>query len=40
MQEGDVVVRINDNPTIDMSHERAHDELVAAGDEFTVGVLR
>ncbi|CAG9802844.1 unnamed protein product [Chironomus riparius] len=40
MLEGDVVVRINDNPTINMSHESAHDELVAAGDEFTVSVLR
>jgi hypothetical protein len=40
MLEGDVVVRINDKPAIDMSHENAHDELVAAGDEFIIGVLR
>lgn len=40
MQEGDVVVRINDKPTINMSHEDAHRELVAAGAEFVLGVLR
>lgn len=40
MQEGDVVVRINDKPTINMSHEDAHQELVAAGTEFVLGVLR
>lgn len=40
MQEGDVVVRINDKPTIDMTHEDAHDELIAAGNEFVLGVLR
>lgn len=38
--EGDVVVRINDSPAIDMTHENAHDELVSAGNEFTVGVIR
>lgn len=40
MLEGDVVVRINDKPTINMSHEDAHRELVAAGAEFVLGVLR
>lgn len=40
MLEGDVVVRINDKPTINMTHEDAHDELVAAGNEFILGVLR
>ncbi|CRL04620.1 CLUMA_CG017688, isoform A [Clunio marinus] len=40
LQEGDVVVRINDKPTINMTHEDAHFELVAAGNEFTLGVLR
>lgn len=38
--EGDVVVRINDKPTINMTHEDAHRELVAAGTEFVLGVLR
>lgn len=38
--EGDVVVRINDKPTINMTHEDAHRELVAAGPEFVLGVLR
>lgn len=38
--EGDVVVRINDKPTIAMTHEDAHCELVAAGPEFVLGVLR
>lgn len=40
LQEGDVVVRINNSPTINMSHEDAHKELVAAGAEFVLGVLR
>lgn len=38
--EGDVVVRINDKPTIHMTHEDAHHELIAAGTEFVLGVLR
>lgn len=38
--EGDVVVRINDKPTISMTHEDAHRELVAAGTQFVLGVLR
>lgn len=40
MLEGDVVVRINDKPTINMTHEDAHRELLAAGPEFVLGVLR
>lgn len=40
MLEGDVVVRINNQPTMNMTHEGAHDALVAAGHEFVVGVLR
>jgi C-terminal processing protease CtpA/Prc len=40
MLEGDVVVRINDKPTINMTHEDAHQELVAAGMEFVLGVMR
>lgn len=40
MLEGDVVVRINDMPTINMSHEEAHLALVAAGMDFGMGVLR
>ena len=40
LQEGDVVVRINDDPTIEMSHEDAHMKLLAAGDSFVLGVLR
>lgn len=40
MLEGDVVVRINDLPTINMSHEEAHLALVAAGLDFGMGVLR
>lgn len=40
MLEGDVVVRINDKPTINMTHEDAHRELLAAGVEFVLGVLR
>ncbi|CAO1388389.1 unnamed protein product [Diamesa serratosioi] len=40
MMEGDVVVRINDLPTINMSHEEAHLALVAAGLNFEMGVLR
>lgn len=40
MLEGDVVVRINNKPTINMTHEDAHKELVAAGPEIVLGVLR
>ncbi|KAG5681342.1 hypothetical protein PVAND_010787 [Polypedilum vanderplanki] len=40
MLEGDVVVRINDTPTIEMTHEDAHEALVAAGNDFVLGVLR
>jgi hypothetical protein len=40
MMEGDVVVRINNEPTMTMTHEEAHDALLAAGREFTLGVLR
>lgn len=40
LQEGDVVVRINDDPTIEMTHEDAHVKLIAAGDSFVLGVLR
>ena len=40
MLEGDVVVRINDLPTINMSHEEAHLALIAAGLDFGMGVLR
>jgi hypothetical protein len=35
-----VVVRINDDPTIEMTHEDAHVNLIAAGDSFVLGVLR
>jgi hypothetical protein len=38
--EGDVVVRINNEPTINMTHEDAHQALIAAGSEFILGVLR
>lgn len=40
MHEGDVVVRINDEATINMTHEDAHEAMVAAGNEFVLGVLR
>lgn len=40
LQEGDVVVRINNDPTINMTHEDAHQALIAAGSEFVLGVLR
>lgn len=40
LHEGDVVVRINNNATIEMTHENAHEELIIAGNEFVLGVLR
>ena len=40
LREGDVVVRINDDPTIEMTHEDAHMKLAASGNEFVLGVLR
>lgn len=40
MRVGDVVVRINDIPTIPLSHQEAHEVLTKAGNNFCVGVLR
>lgn len=40
MRVGDVVVRINDIPTIPLSHQEAHEVLTKAGNNFVVGVLR
>lgn len=40
MQEGDVVVRINDIPVTGLTHSEAHDILLEAGDDFILAVRR
>ncbi|XP_059615013.1 titin isoform X2 [Phlebotomus argentipes] len=40
MQLGDVVVRINDTPASSLSHLEAHNVLLAAGNNFMLGVIR
>lgn len=40
MYLGDVVVRINDIPTSNMSYYDAHQLLACAGNRFTLGILR
>lgn len=40
MQMGDVVVRINEIPTGNMSYYDAHQLLACAGNQFVLGILR
>ncbi|GJQ86449.1 hypothetical protein Trydic_g10356 [Trypoxylus dichotomus] len=40
MQEGDVVVRLNDIPMTGLTHNEAHDALLAAGNDFKIAVRR
>ncbi|XP_055714911.1 titin-like isoform X2 [Phlebotomus papatasi] len=40
MKVGDIVVRINDTPASNLSHLEAHNVLLAAGNNFMLGVLR
>ena len=40
MKIGDVIVRINQIPTTNMSHYEAHIVLANAGNQFVLGVLR
>lgn len=40
MYLGDVVVRINDIPTSNMSYYDAHQLMACAGNQFTLGILR
>ncbi|XP_053679484.1 A-kinase anchor protein 12 [Anopheles nili] len=40
MHMGDVVVRINDIPTSNMSYYDAHQLLACAGNQFVLGILR
>uniref|UniRef100_A0A1B0DN69 Uncharacterized protein n=1 Tax=Phlebotomus papatasi TaxID=29031 RepID=A0A1B0DN69_PHLPP len=40
MKVGDIVVRINDTPASNLSHLDAHNVLLAAGNNFMLGVLR
>lgn len=40
MYLGDVVVRINDIPTSNMSYYDAHQLLACAGNQFRLGILR
>lgn len=40
LQIGDVIVRINDTPTIKLTHGEAHDVLKKTGNNFVFGILR
>jgi PDZ and LIM domain protein 5/6/7 len=40
MLKGDVIVRINEAPTSNLTHFEAHELLVHAGNSFVLGVLR
>lgn len=40
MYLGDVVVRINDIPTGNMSYYDAHQLMACAGNRFVLGILR
>ncbi|XP_055680232.1 pharyngeal muscle protein 2 [Lutzomyia longipalpis] len=40
MQLGDVVVRINDTPASNLTHLEAHNVLLAAGNNFMLGIQR
>lgn len=40
MQEGDVIIKIKDIPTAELTHNEAHDILLDAGDDFTLTVRR
>ncbi|XP_076753223.1 uncharacterized protein LOC143424799 isoform X1 [Xylocopa sonorina] len=40
LKVGDVVVRLNDQPISNLTHGQAHEELMRAGNNFVLGVLR
>lgn len=40
MKFGDIIVRINDTPASNLSHLEAHNVLLAAGNNFMIGVKR
>ncbi|XP_076162668.1 uncharacterized protein LOC143144275 isoform X3 [Ptiloglossa arizonensis] len=40
LKVGDVVVRLNDQPISSLTHGQAHEELMRAGNNFVLGVLR
>ena len=37
---GDVIVRVNDTPTSNLSHSEAHEIIMECGNNFMLGVLR
>ncbi|KAK0179248.1 hypothetical protein PV327_008055 [Microctonus hyperodae] len=37
---GDVIVRLNDRPVVSMTHGQAHEAIVLAGNNFTLGISR
>ncbi|KAG7205544.1 hypothetical protein KM043_007521 [Ampulex compressa] len=40
VQAGDVVVKLNGDPLQQLTHNQAHDRLVAAGNDFVISVMR
>ncbi|XP_044266674.1 calponin homology domain-containing protein DDB_G0272472-like isoform X2 [Tribolium madens] len=40
LRENDIIVRVNDTPTIGITHPDAHDLLVSAGNNLTLAVRR
>ncbi|XP_015591704.1 uncharacterized protein LOC107266084 isoform X2 [Cephus cinctus] len=40
LQVGDVVVRLNDQPVSSLTHGKAHEQILLAGNNFVLGVLR
>lgn len=40
MKPGDLVVRINDTPTINLTHQEVHDLIISAGNNFVMGIRR
>ncbi|CAH0557345.1 unnamed protein product [Brassicogethes aeneus] len=40
LEEGDIIVRINNTPTAGLTHIEAHELLLRAGNEFELGIRR
>lgn len=40
LKVGDVIVRINDTPTSNLSHSEAHEKIMECANTFVLGVLR
>lgn len=40
LKVGDVIVRINDSPTVSLNHHDAHEIIVGCANTFVLGVIR